>query len=106
MTGRQDPQRHEPHPVAQAARQHIPVATTNGAATNGVIATGAAAPVRTASTLRTDGLLAGTKSNGASIRPGTEQPTQMAAGTGSTDQPVSSAALKSLRERLIQRNQR
>ena len=72
----------------------------------GVIATGAAAPVRTASTLRKDGLLAGTKSNGASIRPGTEQPTQMAAGTGSTDQPVSSAALKSLRERLIQRNQR
>ncbi len=98
--------RHEPHPVAQAARQHIPVATTNGAATYGVIATGAAAPVRTASTLRKDGPLTGTKSNGASIRPGTQQPTQMAAGTGSTDQPVSSAALKSLRERLIQRNQR
>jgi len=106
MTGRQNPQRHEPHPVAQAARQHIPFATTNGAATNGVIATDAAAPVRTASTLRKDGRLTGTKSNGASIRPGTEQPTQMAAGNGSTDQPVSSAALKSLRERLIQRNQR
>ena len=106
MTGRQNPQRHEPHPVAQAARQHIPFATTNGAATNGVIATDAAAPVRTASTLRKDGPLTGTKSNGASISPGTEQPTQMAAGNGSTDQPVSSAALKSLRERLIQRNQR
>ena len=72
----------------------------------GVIATGAAAPVRTASTLRKDGPLTGTKSNGASIRPGTEQPTRMAAGNGSTDQPVPGAALKSLRERLIQRNQR
>jgi DNA helicase HerA-like ATPase len=72
----------------------------------GVIATGAAAPVRTASTLRKDVPLTGTKSNAASIRRGTEQPTHMAAGNGSTDQPVPGEALKSLRERLIQRNQR
>ncbi len=72
----------------------------------GVIATGAAAPVRTASTLRKDVPLTGTKSNGASIRPRTEQPTHMAAGNGSTDQPVPGEALKSLRERLMQRNQR
>ena len=73
------------------------------APSTGVIATGAAAPVRTASTLRKDGPLTGTKSNGASIRPGTEQPTRMAAGNGSTDQAVPGAALKSLRDRLIQR---
>ncbi len=72
----------------------------------GVIATGAAAPVRTASTLRKDVPLTGTKSNAASIRRGTEQPTHMAAGNGSTDQPVPGEALKSLRERLMQRNQR
>ena len=96
---------------SETARQHTPAATTNdaaanSAATNGVIATGAAAPVRTASTLRKDVPLTGTKSNSASIRRGTEQPTHMAAGNGSTDQPVPGEALKSLRERLIQSNQR
>lgn len=113
MPSRQDAQLHEPHPAAQAARQHMPAATSNGAAangaeTNGVIATGTAAPARTASVRRKNVPPTGTEESRSAptLRARTERPPQMTAGTGNADQPAASEALKSLRDRLIQRNQR
>jgi len=106
VTSRPDPQPHEPQSAMRPTRQPMRPPDTNRAAANATTANSATAPVRTASMLRKDSALNGAAGNGGTAAPRTERPAHVAGGAGKLDQPVQSAALKSLRERLIQRQQR
>jgi len=98
---RSDTQRQEHQTVLRPASQPTSTAATNGPTHNGAIDNGAVAPGRTTGILRKQPPAAGV------TREPVERPAQMAAGVTSSAQPaVTSEALKSLRERLIQRQQR